>query len=329
MDLYEKNGNAIYILNVLKKYSDEEHMLSAVEIQQKIIQDYDVEIDTRTIRRNINLLKYKLDYDISTREDNGKGYYINRDPETDFEPGEVRAIIDTFSYSNYVVPNIAKDIVRKCKNMQTVYENDKLKDYKIYSPKGKTTNQEVIKNIEDIADAIYQKKKIKFEYWKYDIEGIDIVKTITSTPLFSPYAIIYDKQQFYLVGIKEGFKELSTYRLDRIKRLRITDFNIEIKVTDKELQQFTDSQVEVFGGDEKEIVAVCDKILISDVYERFGKNAQIKILDKNTFQIKIKCNPLGFKMFALRNLDLCTVTKPKSLVDEIKVVIKDAQKRYK
>ena len=103
-------------------------MLTAEEIQRKIKEIYDVEIDTRTIRRNINLLKYKLDYDISTREDNGKGYYINRDPETDFEPGEVRAIIDNFSYANYIVPSVAKEIIKKCKNMQTVYENEKLNE---------------------------------------------------------------------------------------------------------------------------------------------------------------------------------------------------------
>ena len=59
MDLYEKNGNILYILNVLKKYSDDEHMLSVAEIQRKIKEVYDVEIDSRTIRRNINLLKYK------------------------------------------------------------------------------------------------------------------------------------------------------------------------------------------------------------------------------------------------------------------------------
>ncbi len=28
MELYEKNGNILYILNVLKKYSDEKHKLS-------------------------------------------------------------------------------------------------------------------------------------------------------------------------------------------------------------------------------------------------------------------------------------------------------------
>ena len=117
MELYEKNGNPIYILNVLKKYSDEEHKLSAVEIQRKVKEIYDVDIDPRTIRRNINLLKFKLEYDISTRDENGQGYYINRNPETDFEPGEVRAIIDTFSYANYIVPSISKTIIQKCKNM--------------------------------------------------------------------------------------------------------------------------------------------------------------------------------------------------------------------
>ena len=36
MELYEKNGNILYILNILKKYSDCDHMLSATEIQKKL-----------------------------------------------------------------------------------------------------------------------------------------------------------------------------------------------------------------------------------------------------------------------------------------------------
>ena len=55
-------------------------MLGATQIQRKIKEIYNVDIDTRTIRRNINLLKFKLDYDISTRDENGKGYYINQKP---------------------------------------------------------------------------------------------------------------------------------------------------------------------------------------------------------------------------------------------------------
>lgn len=228
MELYEKNGNILYILNVLKKYSDEEHMLSVAEIKRKIQEIYNIEIDSRTIRRNINLLKYKLNFDISTREKNGKGYYINKDPDTDFEPGEIRAIIDTFSYANYIVPSIAKEIINKCKNMQNIYENEKLKNYKIYSNDTKTDNMEVIKNIEDISEAIYNYNKIEFEYWKYGINK-KLEKVIVSRPKVSPYAIVYDKQQFYLIGIKEGNTEFFHYRLDRIKNLKERNEKISIK----------------------------------------------------------------------------------------------------
>lgn len=175
-------------------------MLSCAEIQRKVKENYEMQIDTRTIRRNINLLKYKLNYDISTREDNGKGYYINRDPETDFEPGEIRAIIDNFSYANYIVPSIVKDIIKKCKNIQTVYENEKIKDYQIYAKDSKTENVEVLKNIEDISNSIYEHKKIKFEYWKYTITN-KLEKKIVSNPIVSPFAIVYNKQEFYLIGI--------------------------------------------------------------------------------------------------------------------------------
>ena len=84
MDLYEKNGNILYILNVLKKYSDEEHILSASKIKEKIEEVYGETIDSRTLRRNINLLKEKFGYDISTYNENKKGYYLTNDPETDF-----------------------------------------------------------------------------------------------------------------------------------------------------------------------------------------------------------------------------------------------------
>ena len=329
MDLYEKNGNVLYILNILKKYSDENHMLSATEIQRKIKEIYNVAIDTRTIRRNINLLKYKLDYDISTRDDNGKGYYLNRDPETDFEPGEVRAIIDSFSYANYIVPSIAKNIINKCKNIQTIYENDKIKDYQIYANDSKTENVEVIKNIEDISDSIYNHKKIKFEYWKYAITN-KLEKKMVSTPTVSPFAIVYNKQEFYLIGIKDGQTEFYNYRIDRIKNIQTLDEEITIKKKKSEIQDFAESSIEMFGGKKEEVEAVCHIWLLDTVLETFGRNVTIEKIsgDEKHFKLLVDTNPLGFKMWAMRNIDLVEVKRPLSLRNEMIEVIKNAMKKY-
>ena len=325
MDLYEKNGNILYILNVLKKYSDEDHMLSAAEIQRKIKEIYDVKIDTRTIRRNINLLKYKLNYDISTREDNGKGYYINRDPETDFEPGEVRAIIDNFSYANYIVPNVAKEIIKKCKNLQTVYENEKLKDYQIYSVNSKTENSEVIKNIEDISNSIYNNHKLKFEYWKYEITN-KLEKQIVSTPTVSPFAIIYNKQEFYFIGIKDGQNKFYHYRLDRMKNVKELNEKINIKKTKSQIKDFAESTVEMFGGKKEEIEAICNKMLLNAIFDIFGKNITIERIlgnDKD-FKLIVDSNPIGFKMWAMRNIDMVEVVRPETLRNEMREVVQKA-----
>lgn len=327
MELYEKNGNILYILNVLKKYSDEEHKMQAVEIQRKIKEIYDVDIDTRTIRRNINLLKYKLDYDISTREENGKGYYITRNPETDFEPGEIRAIIDNFSYANYIVPAISKSIIKKCKNMQNIYENKKLRDYKIYANDTKTDNMEVIKNIEDISEAIQNLNKIEFEYWKYGMDK-KIEKVIVSKPKVTPYALVYKNQEFYMIGIKEGQEKFYNYRLDRIKNLKQLEEKRTIKKTTSEIQEFAESIVEMFGGEKEEIEVDCSMVLLDTVFDQFGKNITIIKKDEDTFKIILDANPLGFKFWVLRNIDCVEVIRPESLRNEIKEIIEKADKRY-
>ena len=329
MELYEENGNVLYILKGLKKYSDEEHMLTVREVQRKIKEIYDVEIDTRTIRRNINLLKYKLAYDISTREENGKGYYINRDPETDFEPGEIRAIIDNFSYANYIVPSIAKEIIKKCKNMQTIYENEKLKDYQIYSVNSKTENAEVIKNIEDISSSIYNNHKIKFEYWKYEIKD-KLKKQIVSIPTVSPFAIIYNKQEFYFIGIKDGQDKFYHYRLDRMKNVQELNDKITIKKTKSQIKDFAESTVEMFGGKKEEIEAICNNCLLNTIFDTFGKNVTIEKIpgDDENFKLLVDSNQMGFKMWAMRNIDMVEVIRPEKLRNEMKDIIEKALKKY-
>jgi len=329
MELYEKNGNPIYILNVLKKYSDEEHKLSAAEIQRKVKEIYDVDIDTRTIRRNINLLKYKLEYDISTREENKKGYYISKNPETDFETGEIRAIIDNFSYANYIVPSVAKNVIKKCKNMQNIYENQKLKNYQIYANDTKTENMEVIKNIEDIAESIQNLNKIKFQYWKYDITN-KLEKVLINTYKVAPYAIVYKRQQFYLTGIVDGMEEFFHFRLDRIKNIEKLDEKRTIKKTSSEIREYEEATVEMFGGEKEEIEAICGKVLLDAVFDDFGKNITIEKIDNDdrNFKLILDANPLGFKMWAMRNIDCVEVIRPVNLRNEIKEIIKEAQNRY-
>ena len=328
---YSNQGNILYILNILKKHSDEAHPLSAEEIGDLVDNDYDVVIEQRTVRRNIELLIQKFNYDIVIKrgEKNKKLYYFNRNPDTDFEPGEIRAIIDTFNCYDYIIPSMADGIIKKCQNLQSCFENNKIKNYRVYSAKGKTGNAETIKNIEDISNSIMAQTKIRFEYWKYGIEGNRAVKKIVSESTVSPYALFYDKEQFFLIAIKDGEREFCKCRLDRIKNLVTLDEEITINKSERDIEKYAELSAETLAGEKIEIQAVCDKILIDEVIDKFGKIVKFESQNDDKFKITLEVSALEFKQWAMKNIDLCTVIKPKSLVDEIKNVILDAGRRYK
>lgn len=320
MELYEQNGNILYILDILKMYSDEDHMLSINDIKDYISDIYDVEIDPRTIRRNINLLKEKFDYDIVTWQENRQGYYLIKNPDIDFEPGEIRAIIDTFSYSTFIPKQMSREIIYKCKNMQNVYENEKLKDYKIYSTNSKIENKEIVKNIEDISTAIYNKKKIDFNYYKYELNPT-LKNVNTGLRTISPYAIIYQLQEMYVVGLKEGKNTLYTYRIDRMRNIRIKDESVDKSITNEMIEEFVNSTVSMFGKTSEEIEVICDNTLLDNVVDLFGENSTIKKYDNNHFKLTVNKDIEGFKRYVLTNLDMIEVIKPLKLKREIEEII--------
>lgn len=322
MELYEKNGNILYILNVLKKYSDDEHILSSKDISDKIKEIYDVSIDSRTVRRNITLLIEKFGYDISTWNDNKKGYYLIRDPKTDFEPGEIRAIIDVFNYSNYIPGSLAKEIINKCKNMQTVYENEKLKGYEPIMKDTKTDNLEMIKNIEDINDAIYKNKKISFDYWKYDLAP-SLTKVIVKQPIVSPYKVIYSLQNFYLICLTEGKKELYSYRIDRMKNINILNQKSSNKYSNIEVDFYIKNNVSMFSGDATPMEVKCHMDLLDNAIELFGKDIKLKKISNEYFYMKLYTNLDGFRYWILRNIEKVEIISPQSLKKDINKVLKD------
>ncbi len=324
---HDKNGNTLYIINVLKKYSSEEHQLSVKNIIKYIEDIYKVKNDRRTIERNIALLKDKLDYDIIiTKEGNKNYYYLLNNPDIDFEPGEIRTIIDTFSYATFIPERISKEIIKKCQNRQNIYENAKLKDYQIYSSNIKTDNMEIIKNIEDINNAIYHKKMLTFDYYKYSLNPtLESVKVASYK--VSPYTIIYSIQELYLIALKEGEKSLKRFRLDRIKNLNIIDVKRNNEISTSDIKKIIDASISMYGTTGEEIIVLCANKLLDNVIEVFGKNIKITKYDNERFKLVINKDIASFKYYVLKNIEFIEIIKPETLKVEIRKIITDYLKK--
>ena len=56
----EDQYSLYYILNILKQYSDEDHPMTQQQIADRLLSDYDMPVDRRTVKSNVMDLIEKL-----------------------------------------------------------------------------------------------------------------------------------------------------------------------------------------------------------------------------------------------------------------------------
>ena len=94
MNVFSAGGKKMLnmlILEILKEYTDAEHLLTQQEIIDLLKLNYGVECDRRSIRNNIQSLK-DMGYDIVTQ----RGCYL---AEREFDDAELRMLIDSVLFS--------------------------------------------------------------------------------------------------------------------------------------------------------------------------------------------------------------------------------------
>ena len=103
---------------------------------------------------------------------------------------------------------------------------------------------------------------------------------------------------------------------------------ISIKKSERQIKDFAQSSVEVFGGKKEKVEAICSNFLLDTIFDQFGRNITIIKNNNETFRLIVDTSTRGFKMWAMRNINCVEVIKPNSLRQEMKEIIKEAEKRY-
>ena len=321
--LHTNLGNIIYIYDVLKKYSDVDHILSVKDIIKYVKKEFDEEIEDRTVRRNIRVLIEKLDIDIETFKENRRGYYLRT---KDFEFSEIKMIIDLLHYSKFMEETFSVEIEEKLKGLLSISEQKTINETEkteVYSKNIKTINKDVLNNIEVLSNSIKSKTKVKIEYYRYDLNKKLKLET---TKRVSPYAIFCENEFYYLIAYNEKFNELSYFRLDRIKNIKSTEIpNVK---TNQSIKDFVQSSVYMFGGEREVIELKCDMLILDAVIEKFGTNIEIQKIDDNHFKVKLYVCPKGLKMWIMQYLNYVEVLEPTSIREELKNNLKEILKRY-
>ena len=341
--MYEKqskNTLILDILQILEKYSDVNHKLTQKDIIALLKSEYDMDVERKSILRNINNLieaGYEISYDekIKGKGDNQTEVKTNFYIERDFDDSELIFLIDGIIFSKLMSSRQKKHLIKKLEQLSSKYFKSSLSKVSM-SDNDKTKNEDLFLNIEIIAEAISKGKKIKFNYLTYDMTKKLVYRTNEFNEIkeytVSPYQMVASNGRYYLLCSYDKYEdEISNLRVDRIINAEILDERI---VKNKAFKDFNIPKhmiehIYMMSGDSEVVTFEFDKKTLINVIDWFGNDIVInKGKMEDTFVATAKVNINAMRFWAMQYGENVTVKSPKSLVNRIKEQLKNMNKRY-
>lgn len=320
----EKKTSVLALLKILEEHSDEEHILSQPELLNLLDTIYHVNLDRRTLYKNVEMLQ-NFGYDISTYSENGKGYYLR---DRDFEPSQVNILCNAIHSSTFIPSRSSKELIDKLLSTQSKYFKNDFKSTVFMENKNKKDNKEFFLNIEIISEAIKNKKPIKFNYTQYNLKK-ELVNKREEAYVISPYYMVYKGEKVFLIGKSDHHDDFTHFRVDKMKNIKLIDERFVRLAKTEDPYEYAKSKIYMYHGEDARVVLRCDNEILDDIIDIFGKDIRLERYDDNHFDAYVKASKQGMVYLALQFINHMEVLEPKEVRDEVKKALTNAQKKYK
>lgn len=320
----DKKTSVIALLKILEEHSDEEHILSQPELLGLLDTIYHVNLDRRTLYKNVEMLQ-NFGYDISAYADNGKGYYLR---DRDFEPSQVNILCNAIHSSTFIPSRSSKELIDKLLKTQSKYFKNDFKSTVFMENRDKKENKEFFLNVEVIGEAIKNRKPITFNYTQYNLKK-ELVNRREEPYTISPHYMVYKGEKVFLIGKSEHYPDLTHFRVDRMKNVKITDSRYVRLAKNEDPYEYAKSKIYMYHGEDARIALRCDSEILDDIIDIFGKDIRLERYDDDHFDAYVKASKQGMVYLALQFVNHMEVLEPQEVRDEVKKALTNAQKKYK
>ena len=148
----------LYILDFLKRESDEEHPVTAADICE-YLDSQGIAAERKSVYADISAL---TDYGADiVRSGSPRGWFL---ASREFEEPEIYLLADAVRTAGFISAAKTRELVKKLDSFVSRYQAQKRENRVYFSSCAKSVNEEIFYSIDKISRAVSEKKKIRFEY---------------------------------------------------------------------------------------------------------------------------------------------------------------------
>lgn len=275
----------LYIGKMLQN-TDEAHPLTNAEIMQILEDKYGMTTHRTTIPSDIDLL-IKSGMEIEVIESKPKKYYLNDYART-FSLPELKMLVDAVASFKFITKKKSDELIEKIITLGTPSSVLSLKRNLWPEGRIKQENERIYFNIEAVNQAINEKKKIAFQYFQYDVRKEQKLKHNGESYKFSPYALVWNGDYYYMVGLSEKHDGIGTFRIDRLaKTPQILDEDAIPMPENFDIAEFTNGMLRMYNSERCDVELVCDNSVMDAIIDKFGIEAKTYAYDMTSFKLEV------------------------------------------
>lgn len=321
----------LYIRDIFLKYSDEQHVINAADIEERLRNEYGLECERKSIYNDINVL---LDYgmDIVRTRAPKHGYFL---ASGDFQIPEIRLLSDAVQSAKFITRGKTKELVEKIEGLTSIYQAATLKKQVYIENRNKSRNESVYYVIDALDNAIKSGKKVRLVYAKRRMDEKYSAVKESRTHVLSPYALIWADDHYYLVANNEKYDNLMHLRIDRISAVEVLKDNARRMSEVSPYRNYFDSadyatkHFNMFSGRLETVELMCDNEILEPMLDRFGERVNTRFFDDEHFLLRteVAINK-GVASWIMQFGKQITVRFPEELRDMVRNQANDIVKLY-
>ena len=307
------------VLQYLLRNTDENHFATGKEIEAYLQENCKIYAERRSIYKDIeeiNEVNWMLenDADIFEAEEaiesdeydeeklvhyqHKKGFYIQ---QRHFELDDIRLLAECVNSAKFVSESQAKKLIDVVCDFVSRHQAEKIKGDAFVIDRVKTKSTTILNSVSVINDAMsssidgekHEPEKISFKYLKYSINDMNqkVEQRKGEKYIVSPFKLIVNEGNYYLLAFDDKSKRMRTYRVDRMKNV---SFTFEPREGEEEfrkmnIESFVKRTFSMFSGKTELVTIRFPNHLLDSVVERFGKtDASYCKVDEKHFTVMTK-----------------------------------------
>jgi predicted DNA-binding transcriptional regulator YafY len=275
----------LYLIKIFTEDTDDQHALTLPKIVEKL-GAYGISAERKTLYQDFELLR-DFGFDIIGQQARRNFYYHMGNRR--FELPELKLLVDSVQSAKFITDKKSNTLIKKLEGMVSKYEARKLQRQVIISGRIKAMNESIYYNVDKLHEAIGTDRQIRFKYFRWNINKEMELRKDGAWYQVSPWALMWDDENYYLVGYDAEDGKIKHYRVDKMWRISVADRKREGKEQFKafNMPRYTKSLFGMFGGEEVKVTLEAENGMVGILLDRFGKDIPVKPVDADHFRTSV------------------------------------------